>query len=139
MIKTRPSKSTSVLTSELDTVFSEWVRINESDSTGHVNCFITGVRMPWRMADASHYHGRQHVGTRWHENNVHACSIASNRFDESHLDQYRVAMMRVYKPIQLTLLDIARRSIQKFTKIELEDKILHYKEEVKKLRALKKI
>lgn len=133
------TKSASALTKELDSIFAIFIKLRDCDDQGTVTCFITGERVWWRDADAAHFHNRQHMGTRWHENNVHACSIASNRFDQDHLDQYDRAMRAKYTPLQMTLLEAHRRSIEKFTRVDLEDKILHYKEEVKKLRASKKI
>lgn len=141
MIKTRPqkTKTTSQLIKELDEVFSLFVRARDCDSLGLITCFVSGARVPWKQADAAHYMSRKHMATRFEEYNVHACSIDSNRFDPDHDVKYHTKMVLKYGrelPLQL---DNMSKSMVKFTAAELQEKIEFYKEEVKKLRALKNI
>lgn len=141
MIKTRPqkTKTTSQLIKELDDVFSDFIRLRWADHRGNVKCFITGLNTYWKAMDAAHFCNRQHMGTRWDEQNVHATTIDSNRFDEMHDIQYEQKMIETYGIDLVTEIVARSRSMVKFTAFELQEKIAHYSEEVKKLRALKKI
>jgi len=142
MIKTRPSKSktTSQLIKELDTVFSEFIRVRDADHDGTVICFVTGEKVFWNDGcDAAHFCNRQHMSTRWDEMNVHACTSTSNRHDTDHLPVYGHKMILKYGPEAFHALLDRRRALTKFTAFELQEKIDHYKEEVRKLRASKKI
>lgn len=133
------SSSVSVLTKELDTIFSEFIRLRDADHQGTVRCFVTGEKVYYRDADAAHYHPRQHMATRWDERNVHATTQDTNRYDTDHLEKYEKAMLINYSLDILNDLHWAAKSAMKFTAFELQEKIDHYKEKVKELRALKKI
>lgn len=141
MIKTRPQKpkTTSQLVKELDTVFAEFIKLRDADYYGTVRCFATGERVFYREADAAHWRPRQYMGTRWDERNVHACTVQSNRYDAGHSTDYQSAMLKKYSLKELQSISDASKSTMKFTAFELQEKIVHYSEEVKKLRALKKI
>jgi Bacteriophage Lambda NinG protein len=141
MIKTRPqkTKTTSQLIKELDDVFSEFIRLRDCNHQGTVKCFVTGEKVWWRDSDAAHFHPRQHMGTRWDERNVHATTRDTNRYQADHLDMYERVMYVHYSLEILNELHWAAKSAMKFTAFELQEKITHYSEEVKKLRALKKI
>lgn len=141
MIKTRPqkTKTTSQLIKELDDVFSDFIRLRWADHRGYVLCFLTGRKAYWKEMDAAHWKSRKHMGTRWDEHNVHAVTVDSNRFDTDHLPQYDKAMFSTYELSECQRISDASKSTMKFTAAELQEKIEFYKEEVKKLRALKKI
>lgn len=141
MIKTRPQKkTTSQLTKELDTVFSEFIRLRDADHNGTVTCFVSGEKVFWNDGcDAAHFCNRQHMDTRWLETNVHACTAYSNRWDPDHLEKYHAKMVARYGPEFTFNLQRRAKSTMKFTSTEIIEKIEFYKEEVKKLRALKKI
>jgi len=141
MIKTRPqkTKTTSQLIKELDDIFSLYVRLNEADAYGTVTCFVTGERVYYRDADAAHFIDRAHMATRWDTENVHACTQETNRYDPDHKKKYRLAMVRKYGAGTVESLEVHSRSLMKRTAHELTETIETFKEEVKKLRALKKI
>jgi hypothetical protein len=124
MIKTRPqkTKTTSQLMKELDTVFSEFIRLRDCDHQGTVKCFVTGDKIWWKEADAAHWRPRQHMGTRWDERNVHACTPDSNRFDPNHLTDYDMAMIRNYSIETMSEIMDASKSIMKWTAAELSGK-----------------
>lgn len=121
MIKTRPQKpkTTSQLIKELDEVFSLYIRLNYADNQGMVRCFVTGERIHYKMADAAHFHPRQHMGTRWHEQNVHPATQVTNRYHSDHLDQYATQMHSRYCSSVIAELDQLRLSTMKFTAFEL--------------------
>jgi hypothetical protein len=140
MIKTRPQKkTTSQLIKELDEVFSLFVRLRDADRQGTVSCFVTGERIYYKDCDAAHFIDRAHMATRWDEMNVHAVTRDSNRYDPGHKEKYRTMMIVKYGLMKVAALDDKGRSLMKHTSHDLLGLIDLYKEEVKKLRALKKI
>lgn len=141
MIKTRPqkTKTTSKLIKEMDEVFSLFVRLRDADRQGTVSCFVTGERIYYKDCDAAHFIDRAHMATRWEESNVHACTVDSNRYDPDHLEKYEKAMDKAMGHSWVMYLKTQSKMLTKFTAAELQEKIEFYKEEVKKLRALKKI
>jgi hypothetical protein len=130
-------KSLAILTKELDTVFSEFIRLRDADENGTVTCFVSGERIYWRDADAAHYHVRQHMGTRWDEMNVHACSVDSNRYDPDHHEKYEKKMVEKYTLHYVIILGWRSKSLLKPTRSDLEEMIEKYKSKVAELRKLK--
>ena len=128
-ISKRSEKSLQTLIKELDEVFSIWVRKKYADSNGYLNCFITGVRLHWKQADAAHYIRREKMATRWHEWNVHPSSIDSNRFDPEHERMYGEKMIEVFGIEQVTELHNLSHSLAKWTRPELEEKIEYFRSE----------
>lgn len=141
MIKSRPgkSKTTSQLIKELDTVFSEFIRLRDCDHQGTVKCFVSSERVWWRDADAAHFVDRAHMATRWSPTNVHACSQHSNRYDPNHKALYRLAMYQYYGGEAVTELEMSGRSYTKHTSAELIEMIAIFNDQVKMLRNLKKL
>lgn len=132
-------KSLAVLTKELDEVFSLFIRLRDADENGTVTCFVSGERIYYRDADAAHYFVRQHMGTRWDEMNVHACSVDSNRYDPSHHDKYADKMVIRYSAMDFILLKERSKSLAKFTRSDLLEMIEKYKVKVSELRKIKKL
>lgn len=130
-------KSLAVLTKELDEVFSTYIRLRDADENGTVTCFVSGERVFWKDADAAHYHVRQHMGTRWDEMNVHACSLDSNRYDPEHQNKYTARMIGEYGTHSLVILGWRAKSLRKFTRNELLEMIDKYKLKVLELRKQK--
>ena len=140
MIKTRPQKkTTSQLTKELDTVFSEFIKLRDADHQGIVTCFVSGERVYYRDSDAAHLFVRQHMGTRWDENNVHACTVDSNRYDYEHHLKYEAVFVFRYGAKEFKRLYDLAHGMQKLTSAELQEMIDKYKAKASELRHTKKI
>lgn len=134
MITKPKQKTLPGLIKELDTVFSQYIRLRDSDAGGTVTCFITGERIFWKDADAAHWIKRGNMSMRYNERNVHATTIESNRFDPDHDELYTRRMVDRYGIIGCGNLKMLSIGLQKFTRPELEEMISDYKEKVKQLR-----
>lgn len=129
-------KSLQVLEKELDLVFSEFIRLRDSEN-GRVKCFICGASMPWRQSQNMHYIGRDQMPTRYDEENCHAgCEICNCR-DSEHKYKYRDAMLWFFGAEVVDAIRTRSKSLAKFMRIDLIGMIEHYKSEVSKLKRLK--
>lgn len=78
-------------TDKLDDVISLYVRMRDSREFGYerFRCISCGKILPFKMADAGHYVGRQHMSLRFDTRNVNAECTRCNRFSSDHLIDYR--------------------------------------------------
>jgi len=132
-------KTLSNLIKELDLIFGTYIKLRDADGSGTVTCFVTGERVWWMDADAAHFMGRANMPTRYHEQNVHACTQDTNRYDSDHMEKYAIAMLKKYGAEFSMRLAIESRKLQKFTRNEILDLIDLYTDKVKILRKEKGI
>ena len=69
--------------------------------------------------------------------NCNAQCRTCNRFDEGEKDKYREYLEGVHGKDKIALLDFEKTQIKKWHPFELELLIMHYKGEVKNLKALR--
>jgi len=72
--------SSKSLVHTLDRVFSEFIRLRDSDAEGYCTCITCGQRFFWKDGDAGHFIQRDRKATRWDEKNVAAQCKHCNRF-----------------------------------------------------------
>ena len=129
MPKTAKKPTRSKLVKKLDVVFSQYIRLRNSDSRGMAKCFTCGKVDHWKKLQAGHFQSRRHYSTRWDEENVQVQCKSCNLFNQGM--QYTFA-----KNLGLDLaesLSLKSKNLVKFSSIELEEMINHYSKEVKKL------
>ena len=73
----------------LDTQFSRFIRMRDSDENGMVACFTCGVVKHWKKGDAGHFQSRGKLSTRWEETNVQFQCKRCNGFRGG--EQYKFA------------------------------------------------
>ena len=78
-----------------DKAFSLYIRKSAADKNGVVKCYC-GRIVDWKEADASHYVGRRHMGTRYLPLNVHPSCRNCNRFQEGNHHVYALFLMGKY-------------------------------------------
>ena len=132
-------KSISKLKKELDKWFSLYIRLRDADENGVVICFTSGRAYPYKNIHAGHFMSRRCLSTRWCEINVQPQSAADNLFAQG--EQYRFGLNLDAKYGEGTAEDLQfkARQIQKFSRIDYEEKITHYKSAVEKLKKEKGI
>jgi len=113
---------------KLDTVFSQYIRLKDSKD-GIGTCVTCGKQDHWKNLQAGHFQSRKHYSTRWDERNVKIQCSACNVF--RYGEQYLFSLKLGDKLSEELL--AKSRIITKFTSDELEDMIIHYSNEVKKL------
>src|SRR6187401_1190895 len=83
---------------KLDTVFSEFIRLRDSDMQGICKCITSGEFFHWRDCDAGHFITRENMATRWDEQNVNAQGIGDNRFKSGKQFEHGLAIDKKHGP-----------------------------------------
>tara|TARA_R110002012_G_scaffold319658_1_gene540931 strand:+ start:750 stop:1151 length:402 start_codon:yes stop_codon:yes gene_type:complete len=119
------------LVTTLDTVFSKYIRLKNSDANGYCNCITCGKKAYWEKdgIHAGHFMSRKHYSTRWDERNVkpqcHYCN--THKYGE----QYKYSLY-LGKETSEDLLELSHRTV-KFSDVDLREMILLYKNLVSSL------
>jgi len=132
-------KSISKLKKELDKFFSLYIRLRDADYMGFVKCYTSGRLYHYKSIHAGHFMSRKCLSTRWDEINVQPQSIADNLFGQGKQYQFGVNLDAQYGVGTAERLQIISRQIQKFSRVDYEEKISYYKEAVNKLKKEKGI
>lgn len=125
------------LKAKLDRIFSEYIRLLESDANGYCRCISCGAIHHWTEMDAGHYVNRSHMSLRYAEKNVHAQCRKCNRFDEGNQIGYTRGLIKKYGAGIIDLLEVKKHSVLQITQFDYEILIKHYSEEIKKLKQEK--
>lgn len=102
------------LVKKLDKIFSEFIRKREADENGITSCVTCGRRDHWKNMDAGHFIGRQHMGTRWDERNVHPQCKRCNGFEGGQQYHYGHFLKIKYGDQIIDELEYKGRAITKF-------------------------
>ncbi len=121
----------------LDKVFSEFVRLRDSNDEGIGLCISCGKPVHWKKANNGHFVNRGHMSLRFSETNCNLQCINCNLWDEGNNEGYRRGLIKKYGPEIIDKLYLAKSQVNKFSKFELEAMVKHYKAEVKKLKEEK--
>lgn len=136
ILKRDKAKSLSVLIAELDTQLSLYVRLNAADAYGTIRCISCDDRVWWKEAECCHFKDRKHMGTRFYLPNLAAGCHNCNCYEkESHIETWENKLTA----LQIDDLNNRARSLMKWTKYEIEQLILDYRDKVAKLRKEKNI
>jgi len=93
---------------KLDDVFSKFIRLRDSDVHGLITCVSCKEKIRREDSNCCHYADRQHMATRWDEENCHAGCIKCNCFNKGfHIHEYGKFLDFTYGP------GTAERLIQK--------------------------
>jgi len=118
-------------------VFSEYIRLRDSDGQGIGKCFTCNFRSDWRRQDAGHGIGRQHKAVKFDERNVHLQCKRCNGFEGGQQAIYKEEVEKRYGVGTWDSLVIKSRQVCKRGKVEIEVMTDYYRKEVKKLKELK--
>ena len=78
---------------KIDKPFHEYIRRRDADNvSGYCKCITCNKPIHFTESDAGHFIGRQHLATRWNENNVHAQCRKCNRFEYGRQYEYSLAL-----------------------------------------------
>lgn len=126
-----------ILQQILDKVFSEYIRLRDANDNGFCRCITCGNMWQWRLIHNGHYVDRRHISTRYDERNCHAQCPKCNIGLCGNLDTYKRVIIEKYGVKALEELDTGKRSVEKWTTVDYQDRISYYKEEVKRLKKEK--
>jgi hypothetical protein len=133
------TKSISKLKKELDKWFSLFIRLRDATNEGMVQCITSGRLYHYKKIHAGHFMSRRHLSTRWCEYNVQPQSAADNLFGQGEQYKFGLALDHKYGEGTAEELQLKSRQIQKFSRVDYEEKISYYKEAVKNLKKEKGI
>ena len=126
------------LIAKLDTVFSLFIRLRDSDHNGVCKCITCGKIDHYTAMDAGHFVTRDNMGTRWEEENVNAQCPACNRFKSGKQFEHGLAIDRKFKqPGLASKLVIKGNGVCNWQDFELEAMYRFYKQAVKELKESK--
>ena len=127
-------KSVSTLKAKLDRVFSEYIRLRDTEGhtkDGYFRCISCGQIKPYSQADCGHYIGRQHMATRYNEINCNAQCRFCNRFNEGLKAGYRNGLVQKYGEDKVLLLESQQVKTAKISVLEYEEMIKYYQQKIK--------
>tara|TARA_R100001244_G_scaffold47599_1_gene42403 strand:- start:2025 stop:2432 length:408 start_codon:yes stop_codon:yes gene_type:complete len=132
-------KTISKLKKELDKWFSLFIRLRDADDLGFVKCFTSGRYYHYKNIHAGHFISRTAHPTRWDEVNVQPQSVADNLFGQGEQYKFGRELDLQYGEGTAEGLQQKAREIQKFSRVDYEEKISYYKSAVEKLKKEKGI
>lgn len=129
MPKTAKKPTRSKLVKKLDVVFSQYVRLSNSDKNGMCTCVTCGKRGHWKNdgIQAGHFMSRKHYSTRWDEDNVKPQCVKCNMYNQG--EQYRYSLY--LGKATSDMLHKKSQEIVKFSTIELQEMIDGYEAKIK--------
>ena len=132
-------KTISKLKKELDKWFSLFIRLREATAEGSVQCFTSGRVYHYKNIHAGHFMSRKCLSTRFCEVNVQPQSAADNLFGQGKQYQFGKELDLKYGEGTAERLQQKSKQIEKFSRIDYEEKISYYKSCVDKLKKEKGI
>ena len=118
---------------KLDRIFSEYIRLRDSDIHGYGRCISCGKIVYWKDADAGHYVNRRHMSLRYDECNVNLQCRSCNRFSEGNMIGYHYGLVRKYGESVVDYLNIKKYNTCKMGLTEYITLIKYYQEKIKEL------
>ena len=132
-------KTISKLKKDLDKWFSLYIRLRDATDEGLVQCFTSNRVYHYKSIHAGHFMSRKRLATRWCESNVQPQSADDNLFGQGEQYKFALALEAKYGEGTAEELQLKSRQIQKFSRVDYEEKISYYKEAVKNLKKEKGI
>lgn len=117
-----------------DRIFSEFIRIMESDDEGYITCTCCGSKAFWKEAQAMHYRSRDCLKYRFDEMNVHAWCMRCNVILSWNYRNYTLVMINLYGKEMEELI----RNDKWLVKLDQEWYMIHIEEWRDKLEFIRK-
>lgn len=131
--------SYSSLKKDLTTVFSEYIRLRDTDSTYHGLCITCNRRVFWKNADCGHWIPRGYLGTMYHEKNNHLQCKECNQIKEGMPKRYRLILISRYGLKLVHYLEHLKHNYPTIPRTELEDMMDDYTKRVALLHRVKEM
>lgn len=130
--KTAKKHNASWYKHHLDTAFSQYIRLVNAVN-GTATCVTCGAKAHWKKMQNGHYIPRNHLATRYDEQNCHVQCVGCNMFKNGNMDEYALFLVKKYGRDILNKLNRRKQTITKISIPEYEEKIKHYQARVKEL------
>lgn len=127
----------SAVIDDLDEVFSQYIRLRDSDENGYVECYCRcGTTLHWTESQCMHFVPRAHQNTRFSEENCHGGCPSCNELKKGNLKAYG-DHLEEERPGIVEALEEQARAPYKYSVSELKGWIAHYAKEVSRMKKLK--
>jgi hypothetical protein len=127
----KPKKrSVSKLKKQLDTLFSQYVRMSHVGVNGYGQCYTCGAQKPWRELQNGHFVRRQYLATRYDERNCRPQCVGCNIFGDGKTVEFAARLESETPGITAVLFREAQKIVKNFP---YEEKIEEYKLKLGKL------
>lgn len=120
------------LVSDLDIVFSRFIRLKDADLYGKVKCISCDKSGNWKELDCGHFVPRAHMYTRFSELNCHPQCIDCNRHKRGNIRTYAKAL-ELIRPGSVEILQEHAHIVYKYSREELKSMIADYTRKTKQL------
>jgi len=80
----------------LDIQFSRYIRLRDSDDTGHGKCCTCGKVLYYKEAHCGHFISRRHQSTRWDEQNTSLQCPGCNTFNQGRQYEFSLYIDKKY-------------------------------------------
>ena len=133
-------KPISKLKKELDKWFSLFIRLNNSNEYGMVQCFTCGCVKHYKKGmQNGHFQSRSFLATRFNEENCQPQCVGCNMFKQGEQFKFAMNLEAKYGEGTAEYLEGLARTTVKISRIDYEEKISYYKSCVEKLKKQKGI
>ena len=127
-------KTARELEKALDRVFSEYIRLRDSDEHGYCRCITCGGIYHWKDCDCGHFISRGKKAVRFEETNSHSQCRKCNRFRSGMWLEYEAAVNETHGPEEAERLKRLAKLGGSLDAFQMELKISEYREKVKVLK-----
>ena len=116
---------------KLDTIFSKFIRLRDTDEYGYGRCITCGETFHYKELECGHFRSCRHKTTRWLPENANAqCTECNQKGD---IGAYMIALLNLHgMEVASDIIEKSNRDY-KFTKEEYELMYKHYYMKAKKL------
>lgn len=118
---------------KLDSIFSQYIRLRDSDEYGMIICISCGKRVRWKESDAGHFISRGNMSLRFNKYNVNAQCKQCNQYECGNIEKYTVEIKRKYGTAILQGLIDMKKNEKHWINEELDFLIRFYEKQVKVL------
>jgi Bacteriophage Lambda NinG protein len=133
------------LKEKLDEVFSEYIRLRDSDHYGYCSCIICGARHFWKSGmrgiNNGHFMSRSLLATRFDEDNCHAqCNGCNGRIDQKlMMRDFEFALVDKIGEERIKAIKVRSKETMKVDSLWYQEKIQYYKNKVAELLQQKQL
>jgi len=128
-------KPISKLKKELDKWFSLFIRLNNSNEYGMVQCFTCGCVKHYKKGmQNGHFQSRSFLATRFNEENCQPQCVGCNMFKQGEQFKFAMNLEAKYGEGTAEYLEGLARTTVKISRIDYEEKISYYKSAVENLK-----
>lgn len=134
--ETTQNESLSTVMEDLDAVFSQYIRLRDSDENGYITCYCCCAVEYWTDCDCMHFMPRIHKNTRFSEDNCKGGCKNCNQAKEGNLAAYGDHLEKD-RPGSVEALEEQARAPYSFDVPELKSLISYYAKEIRSMKKLK--